>query len=143
MAAYQKFDVFVANQNNGKFIPASDALKLMLTNTAPVSTNSVTADITQIANGNGYVTGGAAVTVTTNSQVSGVYTLAANSVTFTASGGTIGPFRYSVLVDTTPAGGQLIAWWDNDSAASITLQIADTFTWKPNNGNPGTIFGEA
>jgi hypothetical protein len=49
-------------------------------------------------------------------------------VVFTASGGSVGPFRYAVLYDdtqTSPA-KPLIAWWDYGS--SITLADTETFT---------------
>ena len=79
-------------------------------------------------------------TFTTKTQSGGTYTLAANQVVFTASGGTIGPFRYAVLYDDTPTSpaDPLIAWWDYGSG--ITLNDGETFTVKFNNTDPGTIF---
>ena len=119
----------------------SDTLKVMLVNSpAPVNTNSVKADLTEISPGSGYSAGGTAVTITTKTQSGGTYTLAANQVVFTASGGTIGPFRYAVLYDDTPTSpaDPLIAWWDYGSG--ITLNDGETFTVKFNNTDPGTIF---
>ena len=119
----------------------SDTLKVMLVNSpAPVNTNSVKADLTEISPGSGYSAGGPAVTITTKTQSGGTYTLAANQVVFTASGGTIGPFRYAVLYDDTPTSpaDPLIAWWDYGSG--ITLNDGETFTVKFNNTDPGTIF---
>ena len=100
----------------------------MLTNTAPAATNAVTSDITQISSGNGYTTGGTAVGSNAYSQSSGLATLTGDNVVFTASGGTIGPFRYAVLDDTTVSGGALILWWDYGS--SVTLNSGETFTWS-------------
>lgn len=113
---------------------------MLVNSPAPVATNSVKADLTEIGTGNGYSAGGTAATITTKSQTGGTYTLAANQVVFTASGGTIGPFRYAVLYDDTPTSpaDPLIAWWDYGS--SITLQDGETFTVKFNNADPGTIF---
>jgi hypothetical protein len=60
------------------------------------------------------------------SQSSGTAKLTGNNVVFTASGGTIGPFRYVVLYNSTPANGNLIGWWDYGSG--LTLNAGDTFT---------------
>ena len=140
MATYNKFLAWVEALEEVANLE-SDTIKVMLVNSpAPVATNSVKADLTEIGTGNGYSAGGTAATITTKSQTSGTYTLAANQVVFTASGGTIGPFRYAVLYDDTPTSpaDPLIAWWDYGSA--ITLQDGETFTVKFNNTDPGTIF---
>src|SRR5678816_468313 len=98
MATYNKFQAFVENEAEKVHNLGADTLKVMLVNSpAPVATNSVKADLTEIGTGNGYSAGGGTVTVTTSAQSSGTYTLAANQVVFTASGGTIGPVSYAVL----------------------------------------------
>ena len=140
MATYNKFNAWVEALEEVANLE-SDTIKVMLVNSpAPVATKSVKADLTEIGTGNGYSAGGTAATITTKSQTSGTYTLAANQVVFTASGGTIGPFRYAVLYDDTPTSpaDPLIAWWDYGSA--ITLQDGETFTVKFSNADPGTIF---
>jgi hypothetical protein len=91
----------------------------MLTNTAPSAANSVKADITEISAGNGYTAGGTAVTITASSQTGGTYKLVGNDVVFAASGGSIGPLRYAVLYNSTPAAGNLIGWWDYGSALTL------------------------
>lgn len=128
MATAQKFNAFVNWLAVGNVNLGSDTLKLMLTNTAPVAGNSIYSDIsaTEVANGNGYTTGGAAATVSSTGQTSGTYTLKLNSPTWTASGA-VGPFRYAVLYDSTPASNKtLILFWDY--ASSVTLASGDTFT---------------
>lgn len=97
----------------------------MLTNTAPVATNSVKADITEITAGNGYTAGGTASTIT-DSTTSGTAKVTGANVVFTAAGGTIGPFRYAVLYNATTSGNPLISWWDYGS--SITLNATETLT---------------
>lgn len=128
MAAYNKFNQFVEDVYEKVHNLGADTLKILLTNTAPVATNSVKADLTEISAGNGYTAGGTAVTITGSAQSSGTYSLVGNDVVFTASGGTIGPFRYAVLYNDTPTSpaDPLIGWWDY--GFSITLQIAETFT---------------
>jgi hypothetical protein len=125
MASFNKFNPFVANLANGGMNLGSDALKMMLTNTAPVATNSVYSDVsgTELANGNGYTTGGLATSTTSSSQTAGLYKLIVGSPTLTASG-SVGPFRYAILYDTVGS-KDLIGWWDYGS--SITLNSGDTF----------------
>lgn len=105
----------------------TDTLKVALSNTAPTAaTDDQLADITQVANGNGYTTGGTAATTSSSAQASGTYKLVLADVTFTASGGSVGPFRYVVLYNDTAAGDELIGYWDYGS--SITLADTETFT---------------
>lgn len=127
MAVFNKFQSFVENLAEGKINLEADALKIALTNTAPVATNTVLADITQIANGNGYTTGGAATTVSSSAQASGTYKLVIADVVFTATGA-MGPFRYAVLYDDTPTSptDPLIGWFDYGS--SITLAAGESIT---------------
>jgi hypothetical protein len=129
VATYNKIQQFVLDLAKGvhKFHAAGDTVKVMLTNGAPVATNTVKADLTDISAGNGYTAGG---TDTQNdaSQTTGTLTVSAVDVVITASGGTIGPFRYVALYNDTPTSpaDPLIAWWDYGS--SITLNDTETFT---------------
>jgi hypothetical protein len=131
--AFNKFNTFVQDVGRKVHNLNADTLKIMLSNTAPAATNAVTADITEIAAGNGYSAGGAAVTGQSYTQTSGTAKLLATGATWTATGA-IGPFRYLVLVNTTVAGGALIGWWDR--GASLTLQNGETYTptIDPTNG---------
>lgn len=125
MASYNKFNTFVYDLTIASFNFGSDTLKVMLTNSAPVATNSVYANLTDLSTANGYTAGGTAASLTSNSQTSGTEKLVLGNVTFTATGA-IGPFRYAVLYDTTASGGPLIGWWDYGS--SVTMASGDTFT---------------
>ena len=128
MAAFSKFSAFVEHLSEGVHNLQTGALKVMLTNSAPLATHSVKADLTDITAANGYTAGGAAVTVNTSSQTSGVYKLVCADVVFTAAGGSIGPFRYAVLYNDTPTSpaDPLIGFWDNGS--SVTLAAGESFT---------------
>lgn len=129
MAAYNKFNAYVEHVSEKVHDLGADTLKIMLVNSpAPVATNSVKADLTEIAAGNGYTAGGTAVTITSSAQSGGTYSLVGNDVVFTASGGTIGALRYAVFYNDTPTSpaDPLIGWWDYGS--SITLQDTETFT---------------
>lgn len=127
MAAYNKFNLFVDWISKGNLNLSSDALKVMLTNTLPVATNSIYSDVSagDLATANGYTNGGAATTPTL-SNASGTEKLVGTNVSWTASGA-VGPFRYAILYDSTPAANKsLIGWWDYGS--SISLANGDTFT---------------
>lgn len=128
MATFNKFNQFVEDLAKGVHDLSTATLKVALTDSAPVATNTILANITQIANGNGYTTGGTAASITSCAQTSGVLKLILGDVTFTASG-SMGPFRYAVLYNDTPTSpaDPLIGWWDYGS--SITLAIGETFTW--------------
>lgn len=126
MATFTKFQSFVEAVAEKTHNLGSDVLKVMLCNTAPVNTNTVKANLTEISAGNGYTAGGTAATISSSAQSSGTYKLVLADVVFTASGGTIGPFRYAVLYNDTATNDELIAFWDYGS--SITLAAGETFT---------------
>lgn len=128
MATFTKFNQFAEDITEKVHNLGADTLKVMLTNTAPVATNSVKADLVEITAGNGYTAGGTQATISSSAQTSGTYKLALADVVFTASGGSIGPFRYVVLYNDTPTApaDPLIAWWDYGS--SITLNSGETLT---------------
>ena len=129
MAAGNKFNTTVqAFVNGGNLNMTSDTLKLMLTNTAPVATNTTYSSISsnELANGSGYTTGGATISSPTSTNSSGTQTISGTvaSPTWTGSGSGTASFRYVVWYDSTT--GQLMGWWDYGS--SITLQSGQTFT---------------
>ena len=128
MATFNKFQAWTEHVTEGVHDHSADTLKVMLTNTAPIASNSVKANLTEISAGNGYTAGGTQATVSSSSHTSGTYKLVLADVVFTASGGTIGPFRYAVLYNDTPTSpaDPLIGWWDYGSAR--TLQSGESFT---------------
>ncbi|MCB1711297.1 MAG: hypothetical protein KDH96_02090 [Candidatus Riesia sp.] len=128
MASYVKYEVFSENLAEKVHDLNADTLKIALSNTAPVvATNAVLADVTEISAGNGYTAGGADTTNST-SRTGATTSVVGVDVTFTASGGTIGPFRYAILYNDTPISpaDPLIAYWDYGS--SITLNDGESFT---------------
>ena len=127
MAAATKFNSFVEDVFEKVHNLGSDTLKVMLTNSAPLVTNTVKADLTEISSGNGYTAGGTAASISSSAQSSGTYKLVLADVTWTASGGSIGPFRYATLYNDTAASDQLIMFWDYGS--SVTLAAGESFTW--------------
>lgn len=134
MATYTKFQPFVEALAEKTHNLGADTLKVALTNTAPNATDAQLSQITQIANGNGYTTGGSTTAQSSSAQTSGTYKLVLGDVVFTASGGSIGPFRYAVLYNDTATNDELIGYWDYGSA--VSLADGETFTWDadPTNG---------
>jgi hypothetical protein len=126
MATYNKFNVFVEDLIEGVHDFDAHTFKVMLCNTAPVATNSVKADLTEISAGNGYTAGGTATTITT-SRSTGTAKVTGSDVVFTATG-SVGPFRYAVLYNDSPTSpaDPLIGYWDYGS--SVTLANTETFT---------------
>src|SRR6266446_4977920 len=97
MASFNKFNAFVNDLASKVHNLGADTLKVMLSNVAPVATNAVKADITEISAGNGYSAGGNTLTFTSGAQSSGTYKLVLQDSVFTASGGSIATFRYVVI----------------------------------------------
>ena len=134
MAAFNWYNQFTQDFANkvhdfyGTGSVSADRLAVLLTNTAPnTSTHALRSDATEISGGNGYSYGGHSVTAVGTRSGSTV-TVAGTDVVITASGGTIGPFRYTVLFNDTPSSplDPLIGYWDYGS--SITLNDTETFT---------------
>jgi hypothetical protein len=129
MAAFQKFNSFVDVLAKGGVKLDTDTVKVMLTNTAPVATNSKYADIsgTELANGNGYTTGGATVTGTGLTNATGTESFAAAATTFTSATGSMGPFRYAVYYDSSATGQPLIGFYDYGQSVTLNGAAAETF----------------
>lgn len=109
--------------------------KVMLSNTAPLATNSVKADLTEIAAGNGYTAGGTATTITI-SETGGTTTVSGTEVVFTATGA-VGPFRYATVYNDTATNKNLVQSYDYGSA--VTMAAGENFAVRFNNTTPGSI----
>lgn len=122
MASFQKFNSFVEALAEKVHNLGSDQLKVALTNSAPVASNTVLANITEIS----YINCSSRnITTTTSSQTSGTYKLVLADLVLTASG-TVGPFRYVVIYNDTASNDELIGFYD--FGESVTLQSGHTFT---------------
>lgn len=74
----------------------------------------------EVANGNGYTTGGATVTMTiTDDDGNNRAAIDSSNPSWTASGGNIGPFRYAVWYDDTHASDQVA--YILDLGADVTI----------------------
>lgn len=130
MATFTLFDDFKEQLAKGVHQFGNHAFKWALTNTAPVgATNTVLADITQIANGGGY-TGGAgggyAAEGVAVSQSGATITVTCADEVITAAGGAIATFRYLVLYNDSASApvDALVGYLDYGGA----VNLADTET---------------
>ena len=138
--SWVKFNDFTEQLSKGIHNFGSHTFKLALTNSAPSAANTILSDITQIAAGNGYTTGGATMTVTCT-ESAGTTTVGVNAVTFTAAGGAIATFRYAVAYNdsaTSPLDA-LIAYTDYGSGVSLADGQSITFNFN-NDATDGTWF---
>lgn len=129
MATYNKFQDFVLQLGKGvhQLHAAGHVVECYLSNAAPsASLDAVKADLAEIATGNGYT--GPQDTVNDYTASGGTGTMTGVDIVITASGGTVGPFQYVVLQNTTPTSplDPLIAWWDYGSG--LTLNSGESFT---------------
>ena len=128
MATFNKFETFVGDLGDKVHDLDADLIKVYLTNATPsTSADSIKTDLAEITAENGYTAGGVDIQ-NAWAEASGTGTLTGVDVVITASGGTVGPFRYVVLYNDTPTApaDPLIAWWDYGSI--VTLQDTETFT---------------
>ena len=125
MATFNKFQPFVEHLAEGVHNLGTGQLVVALTNTAPNATDDVLADITQITYTN---LSSRNITTSSSAQTSGTYRLILTDLVLTASGGSVGPFRYVVIYNDTPTSpaDPLIGYYDYGS--SITLADGETLT---------------
>jgi len=129
MASYNKFHQHVENLAHGVHNLSTGQMKVALTAAAnaPVASNTVLANLTEIGN-YANLSGGTPLNIATSSsgQTTGTYKLILTDLTLTATG-TVGPFRYVVIYNDTPTSpaDPLIGWYDYGS--EVTMNSGETF----------------
>jgi hypothetical protein len=127
IATFNKFNSFSEAVAEKVHNLGSDTLKVMLTLAAPVATNTIKTNLTDItAVGTDYPAGGKQATITSSAQTSGAYKLVLADVVFGPVAASVGPFRYAALYNDTATNKELIGWWDN--GANVTLTAGQSFT---------------
>jgi hypothetical protein len=136
MPAFTFFDEFKKFLGDGTIDLDTHTFKVALSNTAPnAGTNTVFADITEIAAGNGYLAGGGTLTSVTWAETgagTGIFRWGAADFSWTASGGSIGPWRYFPVYDDTHASKPLVGYVDYGSSNttlngnSVTFDVGAT-----------------
>lgn len=129
MATFNKFQQFVEDLAKGVHNFTSDAtctvtVALTTADNAPVETNSVLLDLTQISYTN---LSARVVTGITAEHTTGTVSITATDLVLTASGA-VATFRYVVLYndDPTSPADPLIGWYDYGS--NVALAGGETFT---------------
>jgi hypothetical protein len=127
VATYNKFNQFVEDMAEKVHNLQSDAITAFLTANAnaPVATNTILGNITQISYTN---LSSRVFTVSTAAQSSGTYTWLLADLVLTASGA-VATFRQAGIYNDTPTSpaDPLIAWYDYGS--DVTLANGETFTY--------------
>lgn len=132
MTAFTKLNGFVEHKNHGVHNFSSNQLVVALSNTAPGSESTpptgstaacILANVTQVSYTNCSTRN---ITTASSAQTSGTYKLTLTDLTLTASGGSVGPFRYVYIYNDTPTSpaDPLIGYYDYGS--SITLASGET-----------------
>jgi len=113
---------------------SSDTFKVALTNSAPDKTaNANISDITEIAAVGGYSLGGYTLDGVTLTQASNVSTVTIDDEVITASGASVGPFRYAVIQNSS-ASGALVGFLDYGSASTLADTESLTLDFNPTSG---------
>lgn len=121
-ATFNKFNSFVEAIAEKVHNLGSDSLMIALSNSAPSASNTVLANITEIAYTN---LSSRTLTVASSTQTSGTYKLVINDLVLTASGA-VATFQYIIIYNNTATNKELIGYYNNGSA--VTLANTDTFT---------------
>lgn len=134
MASYVKLNGFVEHMAEGVHNLGSNQLKIALSNIAPGAESTppsgstaacILTNVTQIA----YTYCSTRnITTSSSAQTSGTYKLVIDDLVLTATGGSVGPFRYIYVYNDTPTSpaDPLICYYDYGS--SITLADGETLT---------------
>jgi hypothetical protein len=130
MASYNKIPDWAENEGEVADLDG-DTFIVALSNTAPGSESTdptgdgdgVLANITEVSYTN---CSSRTLSLASSAQTGGTYTIDFTDLTLTASGGTVGPFRYVYIYDDTPTSpaDPLVCYFDYGS--SITLQATET-----------------
>jgi len=126
------YDEFIELSRDGTTDLDTNTFKMALfqstSNAATLSTAGYAALTNEVANANGYTTGGVTLTSVTWGQTSGTGTFDCADAVWTASGGSIAA-RFAVIYDDTPAGKTLVGYSLLDTTpADVTATDGNTLT---------------
>ena len=126
-ASYNKFQPAIENLFEG-INAGTDSWAVKL----GTAVNAAAGTFTEVANGNGYTTGGNAVTITSSAQTGGTYKLVLTSPSVWTATGAGFSFQYAILTDTTT--GTNVAYWDYGTSQAVAATETVTVTLDATNG---------
>lgn len=127
MATYNKFTPAIESMMEGGNA-GTDSYVIKL----GTAVNQAAGTFTEVANGNGYTTGGNAATVSSSTQTSGTFKLVLASPTAWTASGAGFTFQYAILTDSTTSTN--IAYWDYGSSQAVASGETVTVTLDGTNG---------
>lgn len=127
MATYTKFQPAIENLFENINSGADSWVVKLAT-----AVDSAAGTITEVANGNGYTTGGNSATVTNSSQTAGTYTLVLASPSVWTATGAGFTFQYAVLTDSTT--GTNVGYWDYGSSQAVAAGESVYVAFDPATG---------
>jgi len=126
-ASYNKFQPAIENLFEG-INAGSDSWAVKL----GTAVNAAAGTFTEVANGNGYTTGGNSAAVSSSAQTGGTYKLVLTSPSVWTASGAGFSFQYAILTDTTT--GTNVAYWDYGSSQAVAASETVTVTLDGTNG---------
>jgi len=127
MATYNKFTPAIENLFEGSNA-GTDSWVIKLA----TAIDAAAGTITEVANGNGYTTGGNAASTSSSSQTSGTFKLVLSSPTAWTASGAGFTFRYAVLTNSTTSTN--VGYWDYGSSQAVAAGETVTVTLDGTNG---------
>lgn len=131
--AFKKYWCFNSDIFNGRHRCDSDPFKMLLSNTQPQLSHTSKSDVIEIAAGAGYPAGGIPLVVTSSAQSNGLYKWIIQNVLLTATG-TMAPWRYSVIYNSTSSGLPLVGYIDYGQVYSLINTDEFAFNFDQVNG---------
>jgi hypothetical protein len=128
MATYNKFlpatEKLLENINSG-----TDTWNIVLATALANTDTTITAEV---ANGNGYTTGGNTAAVSTSTTTAGTFKLVLSSPAVWTATGAGFTFRYAILYNSTTA--TPVGYWDYGSSQAVAATETVTVTLDGTNG---------
>ena len=133
MATFTKVYSFVEALAEKVHNLGSDTLTVALVAAAnaPTQSNTQLSQLTQISYTN---CSSRVLSVSSSSQTTGTYKLVIADLVLTASGGSVGPFRYVVIYNDTATNDELIGYYDYGSDLTLADGESLTLDFSPTNG---------
>lgn len=112
-------NTFLLELAKGTHDLSTDTFKAILTNTAVTQSMTKKSDLTSIANGGGYTSAGLLVTVTSLGQTSGTVKWVLQDLTIQASGASIGPFQWVVIINDSAPNDEIVGYVNLGAPATL------------------------